>query len=51
MHQTPDTSFYFYLGQTVILGGIVLYILSLWLRARNLEADRRALLGQDPQEE
>ncbi len=43
MQQPPDTSLYFYAGQVVILGGIVLYILSLWWRARGLEADRQAL--------
>jgi len=39
MYPTPDTSFYFYLGEAVILGGIALYIVSLWWRARELQAD------------
>jgi uncharacterized membrane protein YiaA len=47
MHQTPDTSFYFYLGQAVILGGIVLYLVSLWWRQRELQADWDALQAWD----
>ncbi len=49
MHQTPDTSLYFYLGQTVILGGIVVYIASLWWRWRELQADRTALHDLEPE--
>ncbi|NPA26345.1 MAG: hypothetical protein GXO36_01920 [Chloroflexi bacterium] len=36
MEPIPDTSFYFYLGYAVILGGMALYVLSLFYRWKKL---------------
>lgn len=39
----PDTSVYMIAGYAVILGVMLLYLLSLYLRRRNLQQDLKAL--------
>ncbi len=43
MEPIPDTSFYFYLGYFVLLGGMLLYLGSLWYRWRQLQRAREDL--------
>jgi hypothetical protein len=40
---TPDTFFYFYLGYSIILGAMALYIVSLFLRWRRLKQEEKQL--------
>jgi len=40
---TPDTFFYFYLGFSVVLGAMILYVISLFLRWRHLKQEERHL--------
>ncbi len=39
----PDTTFYMWLGYAVIYGGMLLYVLSLALRRRQLQKDLEVL--------
>lgn len=50
----PDTTAYMLLGYAVIFVGMLVYVASLWVRRRNLEADYRALQeeeGQEPEQD
>ncbi|HTX78593.1 MAG TPA: hypothetical protein VMC62_02945 [Longilinea sp.] len=40
---TPDTFFYFYLGYAVILGMMVIYLISLFLRWQRLKREEKRL--------
>jgi hypothetical protein len=48
---TPDTTNYMIAGYTVILSGILLYLLSLVIRKRNLERDLLMLHEIEQKEE
>jgi len=40
---TPDTFFYFYLGFTVVMGLMILYLISLFLRWQHLKREEKSL--------
>ncbi len=47
----PDTTSYMILGYAVAFGGMVLYLVSLWVRRRNLEADLQVLEEESENED
>lgn len=50
MQPTPDTWNYFWLGFGITLTVLVLYVLSLWARQRNLERDLKVIDELDKNE-